>query len=338
MSGRGSGAPPSGDRGTSGMSFSERYAPPKPPRWRRILSVDTAQSIVTFVIAIGLIVVVGYLTYTSIDRSGRLADPTPRPAADQPDQPDPPKGTKAIELTAADGTGLAAWLAPAEAKKSTTAVVLVHDAGGQRGDMARLARALSERHDVVLLDLRGHGDSDDAPTTLGPAEADDVRAAIEAAIATGDKRVALVGVGLGASAVLAAASGDSRVDGIVAVAPWPHVSEAVAAELEASDIALAWPADWATLVALLFRTGRDVTSADVMDTVTRTTAPILVVAGTEDDLLPAATLRTLENLATDLSTWQVPGDREAAAAVIAQRSGIDRIAEFIDAAFKGGGR
>ena len=112
--------------------------------------------------------------------------------------------------------------------------------------------------------------------------------------------------------------------------------DAVGADLKADDVPLAWPADWATLVALLFRTGRDVTSADVMDTVGRTTAPILVVAGADDPLLPDATLEALGEQTSDLSAWQVDGDRAAAADVVTQPAGIERIVAFVDAAFKGG--
>jgi pimeloyl-ACP methyl ester carboxylesterase len=315
------------------MSFSERYAPPEPSRLRRIFSLETAQSVLTFLVAIGLIAVIGYLTWISIERSARLADPPSRSSAAPAEKP--PAGS-AVELTSADGTKISAWSMPSKAKKSTTAVILVHDAGGDRGDLQSLAAALRAEHDVLTLDLRGHGASGDAPTTLGPAEADDVRAAIDAVVQQGDTRIGLVGVGLGASAALAAASGDSRVDGIVAVAPWPRVADGISAQLKEDDVPLAWPADWATLVAMLFRTGRDVTSADVMDTVTRTTAPILVVAGADDPLLPEATLRTLESLAPDLSTWTVKGDRDDATAVVNDKDGIGRIVDFIDASLKRG--
>jgi len=334
MMGRDSGTSPAGKQGSATTSFSERYAPPKPPRWRRVFSVETAQSVLTFLIAVGLIVVIGYLTWISFERSGRLADPPARASAAQAVKP--PSGSKVVELTSADGTLLSAWSTPSKAKRSKTAVILVHDAGGDRGDLERLAAALKAEHDVLTLDLRGHGASADAPTTLGPAEAEDVRAAIEAVAEQGDTRIALVGVGLGASSVLAAAGGDARVDGIVAVAPWPRVADAISAQLKEDGVALAWPADWATLIAMLFRTGRDVTSADVMDTVSRTTSPILVVAGADDPLLPPATLRTLENLAPDLTTWTVEGDRDDATAVVTEDGGISRIVDFLDASFKRG--
>jgi pimeloyl-ACP methyl ester carboxylesterase len=114
------------------------------------------------------------------------------------------------------------------------------------------------------------------------------------------------------------------------------VADAIAAQLEADDVPLAWPADWATLVAMLFRTGRDVTSADAVDAVTRTTAPILLVAGSDDPLLPAATLRSLEDSAPALTTWTVTGDRDDATAVATDADGIARIVDFVDASFKGG--
>jgi pimeloyl-ACP methyl ester carboxylesterase len=332
MTGRGSGTPPAGQPGSGTTSFSERYAPPKPPRWRRILSVDTAQSVLTYLVAIGLIAVIGYLTWVSLERSQRLADPPTRSVSDL--AADPPAGSTVVELTSADGTAISAWSTPSKAKKSKTAVILVHDTGGTRADLKRLAAALRDEHDVLTLDLRGHGASGATATTLGPAEAEDVQAAIEAVVEAGDRQIALVGVGLGAASVLAAAGGDSRIDGIVAVAPWPRVADAVSAQLRDDDVPLAWPADWATLVAMLFRTGRDVTSADVMDTVTRTTAPILVVAGEDDPLLPAATLRKLEDLAPDLTTWLVKGDRDDAKAVVTEDDGIRRIVEFVDASLE----
>ena len=334
MTGRGSGTPPTGKPDPGTMSFSERYAPPKPPRWRRVFSVETLQSVLTLLVAVGLIAVIGYLTWVSIERSARLADPRSRSSTQAAEKP--PGGSTVVELTSADGTKISAWSTPSKAKKSKTAVILVHDAGGDRQDLQQLAAVLRADHDVLTLDLRGHGASDDAPTTLGPAEADDVRAAIEEAVRQGDDRIALVGVGLGASSALAAASGDSRVDGIVAVAPWPRVADAISAQLKEDGVPLAWPADWATLVAMLFRTGRDVTSADVMDTVTRTTAPILVVAGADDPLLPEATLRRLESEAPDLTTWTVKGDRADAAAVVDDEDGMRRIVEFIDASLKRG--
>jgi pimeloyl-ACP methyl ester carboxylesterase len=332
MTGRGSGAPPASGR-VSQPSFSERYAPPKPPRWRRVLSVETLQSAITFVVAVALVAGVAYLSWISIDRSGRLADPPARPGGASDVKP--PDGSKVIELTSADGTQLSAWSTPAKAKKAKTAVILIHDVGGQRADLKRLTTALRADHDVITLDLRGHGASAEAATTLGPAEAEDVRAAIDAVVKDGDTRVALVGVGLGASAALAAASGDSRVDGIVAIAPWPRVADAIAAQLEADDVPLAWPADWATLVAMLFRTGRDVTSADAVDAVTRTTAPILLVAGSHDPLLPATTLRSLEDSAPHLTTWTVSGDRDDATAMATDADGIARIVDFVEASFKG---
>ena len=137
MTGRSSGAPPGGTQGPTTTSFSERYAPPKPPRWRRILSVETAQSVLTFLVAVALIVVIGYLTWTSIERSGQLADPPERSSGKA--AASPPSGSKAIALTSADGTKLSALSTPSKAKKTSTAVILVHDAGGERADLARLA-------------------------------------------------------------------------------------------------------------------------------------------------------------------------------------------------------
>jgi pimeloyl-ACP methyl ester carboxylesterase len=78
------------------------------------------------------------------------------------------------------------------------------------------------------------------------------------------------------------------------------------------------------------------TSADALDAVSRTKAPIMLVAGSDDPLLPPTTLRSLENLAPDLTTWTVNGDRDDATAVVTDAKGIGRIVDFIQASFKRG--
>ena len=315
------------------MSFTERYAPPKPPRWRRVFSVETAQSVVTFVVAVGLDRR-HRLPDLDLDRaqraSGRSAGPLERDGRRAAQ-----RQLGVIELTSADGTQLSAWSTPSKAKKSTTAVILVHDAGGDAADLERLAAALRAEHDVLTLDLRGHGASADAATTLGPAEAEDVRAAIEAVVDQGDERDR---------------AGRRRprcrrrcwpppAATHASMASWPSPLAArgrrrLGPASRRTTCALAWPADWATLVAMLFRTGRDVTSADVMDTVTRTTAPILVVAGTDDPLAAGRYTAHAGEPGARSDDLAVEGDRDDAMAIVTDDAGIDRILDFVDAAFK----
>jgi len=132
-------------------------------------------------------------------------------------------------LEAADGTRLAGSLLPGPAR-APAAVLLLHGfaANRRKPAYARLADGLAQHLTVLALDLRGHGGSGGS-STLGDREAEDVAAGVRWLRRFGHRRVVLVGVSMGATAVLHAASRGSRVDAVVTVsAPAylgsPHVS------------------------------------------------------------------------------------------------------------------
>ena len=61
---------------------------------------------------------------------------------------------------------LAAWYVPS---KSGAAIVMLHGLGGNRGDDLALAADLSSRGYALLIpDLRAHGESEGAASTLRP--------------------------------------------------------------------------------------------------------------------------------------------------------------------------
>ena len=67
-----------------------------------------------------------------------------------------------VEIPVADdkSTLIGSYFAPKDAKKPTPAVLLLHDAGGQRGDLAEIAIKLHQKGFAVLsIDLRAHGES-----------------------------------------------------------------------------------------------------------------------------------------------------------------------------------
>src|SRR5262245_62116422 len=87
---------------------------------------------------------------------------------------------KADEITfdAGDGVRLAAWLV--HGRPGAPAIVLGHDLGGSRDDLLNGAVVLNRAgYRLLLLDLRRHGQSAAARSTLGARERLDVLAAIQ---------------------------------------------------------------------------------------------------------------------------------------------------------------
>jgi pimeloyl-ACP methyl ester carboxylesterase len=94
------------------------------------------------------------------------------------------------------------------------AILLLHGySGSVTPDLVELGPFLRRTASVLGLDLRGHGGSDDAPTTFGVKEIEDVAGAISWLGERGIRRVALVGSSLGGVVAIAAVAilGDGRL-------------------------------------------------------------------------------------------------------------------------------
>lgn len=104
-------------------------------------------------------------------------------------------------------------------RKRFPAVVLVHDLGGSGEQMLPLVRPLHEAGLVVLvLDLRGCGNSASGGQTFGLNESKDVLAAVQMLRRRSyidPDRIAIIGSGTGANAALLAAQGDPQIAALV---------------------------------------------------------------------------------------------------------------------------
>lgn len=126
------------------------------------------------------------------------------------------------------------YYAARDAKRKAPGAVLVHDAGGSREDLVRLATRLQKSGFAVLtFDLRGHGDS--ASPTLNWKSLDqdgktrawafmprDVKAAVEFLLSQSgvhSTAVSLVGHGAGCTLVARHATRDEQVRDLVLLSP-----------------------------------------------------------------------------------------------------------------------
>lgn len=191
------------------------------------------------------------------------------------------------EVTARGGVALAAWYVPAGNGAGPTApsVVMVHGWGSNKSTMLPRAELLHPYYNLVLLDLRNHGQSDEAATTQGVREADDLRAIIDWLVQEkGPERIAVLGVSIGGATAARQAARDERVDALVMESTHATLASAAQARLDRAGYPLSVPGSWAILLGTLLRTGEDVTVADPMVSVTRLDGrPLLLVSGGTDD-------------------------------------------------------
>jgi uncharacterized protein len=270
----------------------------------------------SFAFAATLVALVTYFAYVGYEGSRQLTDPatsrncrTPATLgwqyeainydiatdAELAAEPDPTacsrQGAAAGDAVTAGGVGLAGWYIPAGngAGPDAPTVVLAHGWGSNKSDMLDRASVLHDGYNLLLFDQRNHGQSGEAPTTVGVREAADLRAMIDWIEASkGADRIAVFGVSMGGATVLAEAGRDDRVDAIIVESTHTTAANAARVRVERAGYPLAMPGSWAILFGSLLRTGEDVSSADPVQAVERLDGrPLLVIHAGADATIDA---------------------------------------------------
>lgn len=253
-------------------------------------------------------------------------------------------GGEVVRLRSRDGLRLAGRWLPAERSADGTAaahatawrpdpheaILLLHGWNGSVApDLVEFGPTLRRTAGVLGLDFRGHGDSDDGPSTFGLLEVEDVAGALTWLGERGITRTALVGTSMGGIVALAsivvlgdgsliAADTDPDAPAAEVEAPRPLV---VAAVVESVPTALPIPVARrmrvpfrGAIASLMFdaagrRLGGDLRATEpgriigLIETV-----PLLLIHGDADPSLPIADGRRLAALAgPDAEHWIVPG-------------------------------
>ncbi len=267
-------------------------------------------------------------------------------------------GPVAGDGTAGDGAAGHAWqLDPYEA------ILLLHGwTGSVAPDLVELGPTLRRTAGVLGLDFRGHGGSDDAPTTFGLHEIDDVAGALAWLGERGIRRVALVGSSMGGVVAIAAvvvlgdgslvqAELDPTAPAAAVDAPRP-VIVAIVAESVAPDlripIANRMPLPIGGILRRAFagrmftlagrRVGGDLRATEpgriigLVDPV-----PLLLVHGGADRTVRPKDGRRLAALAgASAEHWEVPGAGHGQARRAAPAQWDERVTRFLRLGFSGG--
>ncbi|MEV8441769.1 alpha/beta hydrolase [Actinosynnema sp. NPDC051121] len=188
-------------------------------------------------------------------------------------------GGRDVTLTTADGLRLAAWHFPVASARAT--VLVASGNAGNRALRVPLARALTGRGlSVLLLDYRGYGGNPGAPTEAGLAL--DVRAAREFLVGDAGvppERLLYFGESLGA-AVAAELAVEHPPAGLVLRSPFTDLASVGAHHYPFL------PVRWLLLDE--FATERHVARVD---------APVTVVHGTADSIVPPSQSRAVARAA-----------------------------------------
>jgi pimeloyl-ACP methyl ester carboxylesterase len=131
-----------------------------------------------------------------------------------------------------DGLTLRGWYLPTEARRHL--LVLVHGMWSSWREMASLGRDLHRRgFDVLLFDLRGHGQSDPSRLYLGRRERADIRAVMAWARDEGftHDRIGWLGYSMGGSTLLMEAARNPEIQVAVVDSPYGDLPKLLEVQL-----------------------------------------------------------------------------------------------------------
>jgi alpha-beta hydrolase superfamily lysophospholipase len=197
------------------------------------------------------------------------------------------------EFASSDGVPLKGWWVPGDPAKPV--IIYSHGLNRSRLEMLERGAESSRRgYGTLLFDLRNHGESGRAYTTLGINESRDICAASEFVKTKAPGRAQVLwGVSMGASSALIAAKQCPGFAAAISDSSFLSFRETVAHHLGLYFRLPAFPIANLIVATTAFRMGLDPDAGDVEQTVKDINAPILFIAGSIDRRMPPALAQRL---------------------------------------------
>lgn len=230
--------------------------------------------------------------------------------------PAPPPQVESVTLVTEDGLELSAWFIEAPDERAT--VIVFNGNAGNRAHRLPLGEALSERGlSVLLTDYRGYGGNPGSPSEDGLAlDARAARAYVDDR--RGNGPVAYFGESLGAGVAIGLAIQAPPV-ALVLRSPFTSLPEIASVH---------YP--WVPTGLLLrdrFPNRERIEQLDV---------PVLVIAGSEDGIVPPAQSRAVYDAASDpKQILEIPGTGHNDRAMLDGEELIETVVDFVTRSAKG---
>jgi pimeloyl-ACP methyl ester carboxylesterase len=274
-------------------------------------------------------------------------------------------GGEVVRLRARDGLRLAARWLPVERTSDAwspdphEAILLLHGYSGSIApDLVEYGPFLRRTAGVLGLDFRGHGDSDDGPSTFGLLEVEDIAGALAWLGERGVLRVALLGTSMGGISAIAAVAvlGDGSLAGADMDPAAPRDPEPAPRPTIVGVVADSTAPELEIPVATRLRgPGRRFVAARLFDNAARTLGadprateparviglvdpvPLLLIHGEADTTVPIEDGRRLAALGgPSTEHWVVPGADHSASHAVAGQDYETRVEDFLRLAFRRG--
>lgn len=236
-----------------------------------------------------------------------------------------------------DGVMLRGWYITAG--DSDRCIVMAHGDGYHRADptigMLEIAKGLTEHgYNILMFDLRGHGESGEGRLTGGYYEKRDILGAIAYVKRRGilPQHIGLLGFSMGAAACLLAAAENKDLPALVTDSCWADLTDLIKSEIARRPYMPRFLTPVVPRIAKILY-GVDIEEIKPMQAVTEIAPrPIFFIHGEADRKVPVDNARRLYQYNNSHSNilWIVPNARHARAYKAQPEEYISRVTAFFD--------
>ena len=242
-----------------------------------------------------------------------------------------------VSFPSRDGLTLRGWWL--EGGDDSPIIVVVHGSGGNRADPAErmlgIARDLvSYGYNVLMFDMRGHGESEGEHISAGLYENNDLLGAIDYIRDRGtENKIGVLGFSMGAAVCLMAAPESEEMDAVVADSAYADIVSIIESEFaERSDL----PRFFIPIILFMTRTIYDIdfTAIKLEEAVKEMSAPVFIIHGGQDEMVPVQHAYRLKEASQnpDSRLWIVPEALHANSYLVRPTEYKEQVISFFDEA------
>jgi alpha-beta hydrolase superfamily lysophospholipase len=236
------------------------------------------------------------------------------------------------QFASQDGISLRGWWNPGEPSKPV--IIFVHGLNRSRAEMLERAADANRRgYGVLLFDLRNHGESGRAYTTIGIFESLDVCAASQFINEKSANRLQIVwGVSMGASSAILAAKRCPNFGAIISDSSFLSFRDTVAHHLTLLFRLPAFPIANLIVAITSYRLGFNPDDGDVEAVVRDLNIPILFIAGGADRRMPPSLAERMFKAAKSPAKQLliIPGARHGEAFTTDRATYLNSVYSFLE--------